>query len=235
MKIYVQQRELVTPGQLLAEGDDVQLLNQYVVKVGKKVYANIVGLVEVQDNKIGIIPLEGAYIPRVGDTVIGLVTDLGLTYWIVDIRSPYSAYLPVGEALNKPFNPVSDDLRKYFNVGDYLVAKVIAFDRTKNPTLTVKGKGLGKIIRGRVIEIKPSRVPRVIGKKSSMLNMLKELTSCEIVVGANGRIWISGEDRDLEDIAVLAIEKIEREAHIPGLTDRVKAFIEEEKKRRGKK
>lgn len=62
----------------------------------------------------------------------------------------------------------------------------------------------------------------MIGKHSSMLNILKAATKCEILVGKNGLIWIKGPNQQK---AVEAIDKIDREAHLPGLTDRIIDFL----------
>lgn len=230
-KIYVANRQIVRPGDLLAEGEDVKG-GDYTYRVGNKIYASILGLANVDDGVVSIIPLEGMNVPKEGDVVIGLITSVGITNWIVDIRGPYKAILNANEALES-FNPITDDLRKYLDVGDYIIAKIIVFDRTRNPLLTIKGKGLGKITEGKVIDVKPSRVPRIIGKRKAMLNILIEQTKCTIIVGQNGRIWIRCPNEELENILVRAIRKIEAEAHIPGLTERVKRFIEEEKRRLG--
>ena len=230
-KIYVANRQIVRPGDLLGEGEDI-VNGEYTYRLDNKIYSMILGLAEVDDGKVSVIPLEGTPLPREGDIVIGLVIGVGITNWIVDIRGPYKAILNANEALES-FNPITDDLRKYLDVGDYIVAKIILFDRSRNPMLTLKGKGLGKITEGVVIDVKPSRVPRIIGKKKNMINMLIEMTGCNIVVGQNGRIWIRCPEKSLEDIVIRAIRKIEAEAHIPGLTERVKMFIEEEKRRIG--
>jgi len=232
MPIYVQNRELVTPGTLLAENEDLRLETPTVFKHGNKVYSSTIGLVDLSDKRINVIPLEGKYIPKVGDLVIGLIEDYGLTYWIVDIKAPYKAILNVGEVLNRPFNPLKENIKNIYDIGDYVLAKVIAFDRTKDPALTTKQKGLGKITKGRIVEIIPSRVPRVIGKKASMITMLKTETKCQITVGLNGRIWIIGPSPEYEEIAILAIKKIENEAHTSGLTDRIRAFIRKELEKR---
>jgi exosome complex component RRP4 len=70
------------------------------------------------------------------------------------------------------------------------------------------------------------KVPRVIGKNGSMIQILKNSTGCRIYVGQNGRIWIDGE---LDDImrAVRAVKLIEEEAHNLGLTEKVKKYLEE--------
>jgi exosome complex component RRP4 len=56
--------------------------------------------------------------------------------------------------------------------------------------------------------------------------MIKQATSCRIIVGQNGLVWVDGEP-DKENIAVNAIRKIENESHMPGLTDRMKVYLEE--------
>jgi len=235
VKFHVKDRDIVLPGDVIAEdASGVKIKSIYLTRVGDKILSTICGLVHIVDNKeADLIPLEGPYIPRIDDIVIGLIIDIGLTHWEVDINSPYTAILNANEALHKQFNPIHDDLRRYLSVGDYIVAKIIGFDRSRPPMLTIKEKGLGRITGGKVIEIKPSRIPRVVGKKGSMITMLKNETTCDIVVGQNGRIWISCPSKELEDILTLAIKKIELEAHTSGLTSRIREFIMKEKSERG--
>jgi exosome complex component RRP4 len=232
-KVYVENREIVVPGQLLAEGDMKISSPMWVYKQGNKYYSCVVGLASVDEKSIGIIPLEGFYYPSPGDLVIGVVENVGLTSWEIDIRAPLPAILYASDLLGKPINPAKEDLTDYLDVGDLVLAKIDKFDRTRDPLLTTRGKGLGKISKGVVVEINPVKVPRVIGKKGSMHQTLESETGCEIVVAKNGRILISCKNEEMEEIAVLAIRKIEREAHIPGLTDRIKEFILKEKLRRG--
>ncbi|HDI02071.1 MAG TPA: RNA-binding protein, partial [Ignisphaera sp.] len=199
--------------------------------------ATITGLIDVEESedraKIRLIPLKGRYIPKEGDIVIGIVADVGLTAWFLDIRAPFPGILNASDYLGRPFNPASDNLRKYLDIGDVVIAKIAQFDRTRDPVLTVQDKGLGKVIEGSLIEIEPSRVPRVIGKKRSMINMLTESTSCQIIVGNNGRILLKCPNSEIEAITILAIKKIEEEAHTTGLTERIREFIIEQKVKRG--
>ena len=58
-----------------------------------------------------------------------------------------------------------------------------------------------------------------------MIKMIQEKTKTHILVGQNGIVWIKG---DNAGIVVRAIEKISREAHISGLTDRISKFIDSE-------
>ncbi len=234
-KLFVSNRELVVPGQLIAEGDFKVLTPLYINTVGKKHYSTIIGLANIDEEKgtIGIIPLEGFYYPAPDDLVIGVVKSIGITSWEIDIRAPFSAVLYAADLLGRPINPAKEDLSQYLDVGDMILAKVEVFDRTRDPILTTKGKGLGKITKGAVIEINPVKVPRVIGKKGSMHQTLESETGCKITVAKNGRVLIECPNKALEEIVILAIRKIEREAHIPGLTDRIKEFILKEKVRRG--
>jgi len=122
------------------------------------------------------------------------------------------------------------DLGHLFGVGDLVLAQVIAFDRTRDPLLTTKGRGLGKVTSGRVARISPAKIPRIIGKQGSMITMLKNETLTDIVPGQNGVVLAIGKNPDQERIAVEALYMIEREAHTSGLTDRVRAMILEEMK-----
>ncbi|RLG77509.1 MAG: RNA-binding protein [Thermoprotei archaeon] len=235
-KLLVENRAMVFPGDVIAEGNNFEIATPYLKRIGNRVVATVIGLVTIEKDdrttKLGLIPLEGCYYPKVGDLVIGIVIDIGVTSWLVDIRAPFPAVLNASDYLGKPYNP-SEELSKYLNIGDVILAKIAQFDRGRDPLLTVQEKGLGKVVEGVLIEIKPSRVPRVVGRRKSMLSMLQEETRCQIVVGNNGRILLRCPDPEREAIAILAIKKIEREAHTQGLTERIKEFIIEQKIKRG--
>src|SRR6266705_3350248 len=106
-----------------------------------------------------------------------------------------------------------------------ILAQILAFDRTRDPLLTIKGPGLGKVTTGRVVEISASKIPRLIGRKGSMISMLKHETGCQITVGQNGIALVWGKTPDAERLAVEAIYMVEREAHTRGLTDRIREMI----------
>jgi len=221
--LHFEKRALVTPGDLLAEGDYVAGENTY--KEDDKIYATRIGLFNYDNRKVHVVALKAFYIPSPGDLVIGKVVDIGLKGWTVDINSPYMALLRASDALAKHFHPQKDDLASIFNIGDHLIAKVIVYDRTVDPLLTVKDAGLGKIREGRIIKVTPTKIPRVIGKKGSMINLIKRQTGCQIVIGQNGVILVRGRDLEKVNLAVEAIMKIEDEAHTTGLTDRINEML----------
>jgi exosome complex component RRP4 len=224
-------RKVVLPGEPL--DDDVEGDPRYlIIEEGAK-RATVIGVIDVKDSKKVFTPLEGAYIPKPGDLVIGIVTGIGVTNWLIDINSPYTAILNIQDVLGRPYNPATDDLNRILSIGDYVIAKVVAFDRTRNPLVTIQGEGLGKIVDGKVVEVKPTRIPRLIGKKGSMINMIMEETGCKIIAGANGRVYIKCPDPQKEPIVLLAIKVIEREPHRRGLTEYIRELIRQEKLVRG--
>ncbi len=222
MVIVAELKQVVAPGELLAEGDHVLGDNAY--KIGTQIFSDCIGILEVDGNTVFVVPLKGGYIPRVGDLVAGRIVDVGLSGWSVDIKAPYEAMLPASETPG-PRGPRRRDLSSTYDVADMVLAEVLAFDRTRDPLLTVKGPGLGKVATGRVVEISAAKIPRLIGRKGSMIAMLKRETGCQITVGQNGVALVWGKSPDSERVAVEAIYMIEREAHTRGLTDRIREMI----------
>ena len=57
--------------------------------------------------------------------------------------------------------------------------------------------------------------------------MIKDKTGCKIIVGQNGKVWISGDSPKQEKLAFDVIKLIEENAHIDGLTDKIKKYLED--------
>ncbi|HPX78224.1 MAG TPA: exosome complex RNA-binding protein Rrp4, partial [Methanobacterium sp.] len=189
-------------------------------KEDDKICSSLVGLVAVRDKKISVIPIQSKYIPKRGDVVIGEITDIRFSMWNLNINSPYSGILPASDVFGKE----KRDLSKAFVVGDVLFLRVVDVDEVKKVKLGLKGRGLGKFRDGILIYITPTKVPRLIGKKGSMINMIKDETKCEVVVGQNGVVWVKG-DPSMERVAEKVINMIEEQAHTSGLTDRVRNML----------
>jgi exosome complex component RRP4 len=233
MPTYFEKKQLVTPGEMLAEGDYVAGNNTYVEN--SKVYASRIGLADCNNKQVNVVALRSFYFPKVGDVVIGTVLEVGFNGWTVDIKAPYTALLRASDVLSRPFKPQNDELSQVLSGGDLIVAKIASYDRAHDPQLTVGEPGLGKITRGQIIKVTPSKIPRVIGKKGSMISMIKQETNCQIILGVNGVILVTGKNPDDEDLALAAIQKIENESHTSGLTDRITQFLKEEKEKTGGK
>jgi len=227
MPTFFEKKQLVTPGELLAEGDYMPGENTY--KEENRIYAQRVGLVDAENKRVNVVALRAFYVPKMGDIVIGQVTEVGFNGWTIDIKAPYSAMLRASDVLSRPFKPQNDELSQVLNTGDLIVAKIASYDRAHDPQLTVGEPGLGKITRGQIMRVTPTKVPRVIGKKGSMISTIKQETGCQIILGVNGVILVTGKTPADEDLAMMAIQKIEAESHTSGLTDRIAQLLKEEK------
>lgn len=220
MAVYFQKREVVVPGQLLADG-------RYRASYGTydddgKIYSAIVGLAELRGNTVKVVALEGAYMPKEGDLVLGTITMVAGNNWKLDIGGPYQASLHANNALRRPY---SDDISEYMNVGDVVSAEIATFDRQSGPFLTMKGRGLRKLEGGMLLDVSPAKVPRIIGRRGSMINMIKDHLRIQTMVGQNGRIWIRAPNTGILRLAIKAFRTIEEQAHTSKLTDRISEML----------
>jgi exosome complex component RRP4 len=239
-------RELVVPGEVLSEDVKNFIPGRGTILNKEKncIVSLHIGLKQLSKNYINVIPLKGLYTPQPGDKIIGVIIDKNPVKYKLDINSNELGQLKPkntvkktkmryakGRGRNQSF---SDDLTtERYKIGEVLIVKVLSADRLNIPELTTVGKYLGIKNGGIVVTIDPPKIPRIIGRNGSMIKLLKNLTNTNIFVTQNGRIWLKGEDLDHERLLIDAIQKIEREAHTVGLTDRMQEYIENEKIKRG--
>ena len=224
MSAKFETRDIVVPGDLLYEGRARTGDNTY--RHEGNVYATRVGLVHYNNDRVSVIALEAGFIPLVGDLVIGNVTDIELGQWKVDIGAEKDAILTINDAIGKPYRTYQD-MPQILDVGDTIVAKIVDLDRSRTPILSIMGRDLGRVREGFIINITPSKIPRLIGKKGSMINMILKETRCQVTIGQNGKILIHGRNRNDEELVVKVINKVETEAHTSGLTNRVQEYLKE--------
>ena len=187
-KLIVQNKTVAVPGEDVATGMDyVPSYGTY--RKGDKILAARLGLVSVDGKVIRIIPLSGRYLPKRNDIVIGKVIDILVAGWHVEINCPYKAMLSMKEATFDFINR-GEDLTRYYAIEDVIVAQIINVTSQNLVDLTMKGQGLRKLRGGRIIKVNPHKVPRIIGKKGSMVSMLKQATGCKIIVGQIGRAHV---------------------------------------------
>ncbi len=229
-ELKVNEKTIVVPGEILATGMDY-LPSYGTYREGENIRAGKLGILQVEGKVLKLISISGRYMPKRGDTIIGKIIDVSMNGWRIEINSPYSAMLMLRDASNE-FIEKGANLTRIFNFDDYLVCGIANVSSQKLIDLTMKGPGFRKLRGGRIIEVNTHKVPRIIGKSGSMVSMIKQATGCMIVVGQNGLVWLNSEDPAMEALAVETIRKIELEAHIGGLTDRIKEFLE---KKTGKK
>ncbi len=226
-EIKAKAKDVVVPGEVLAEG--MEFLPSYgTYREGEQILASRLGLLYIDGKVLKLVPLSGAYHPKTGDTIIGPVTEVLMTGWRIDTNSAYSAVMNMKDATSE-FIARGANLTKYFAIGDYVMAKITNVTSQNLVDLSMKGPGLRKLKGGRILRVNANKVPRIIGKQGSMVSMIKQSTNCRVLVGQNGIVWVQGEDPAMELLAVRTIRKIEQEAHIPGLTDNIKAYLETHK------
>ena len=225
------QRKVVIPGEVLAKGDEF-LLGEGTQKKGNGEIISIrYGLLEESNNLIKVIPLSGAYQPRRGNVVIGKVEEITFNGWVIDIGSAERAFLSLTEV---PRYVNKDGLDEVMDVGDMVTSKIWSINK-RGIDLSIKSRGLGKIDEGILFNVNPNKVPRVIGKEGSMINLIKTNTGCNITVGQNGLIWIKGDLIEDELLAKNSILFVTEKSFISGLTEEVEKWFKENKIRRDKK
>jgi len=217
-------RRVVVPGEVIVSGDDY-LPGDGTRREGSNIVASKFGLAEEAGRVVRIISVFGAFVPRRNNVIIGRITDITHAGWLVDIDSATSAFLPIEES---PKFINRNEMDQFLEVGDVISAKIWTV-KTRGIDLTLKGKGLGKLEGGFVFRVIPSRVPRIIGREGSMVNLIKEKTGCNVTVGQNGWIWIKG-DIDGQIKARKAIEFVSEKVFISGLTEKVESWFEEKEK-----
>jgi exosome complex component RRP4 len=220
------ERKIVIPGEVISSGDDY-LPGEGTERRGKEIVSIKFGLAEETNKLIKVIPLSGVYLPRRGNVVIGKVENVTFNGWVIDINTAESSFLSIMEI---PRYVDKDDLRSVMDIGEMVVAKIYSMNK-RGIDLTFKLKGLGKLEGGMIININSNKVPRVIGKEGSMVSLIKDETGCQITVGQNGFIWIKGNKVEDELFAKKAILYIAEHSLMSGLTDEMKNWFDQEKKK----
>ena len=196
-------RRIVLPGEQISE-KPLRVENAFTE--GSSSYSKILGLYETSDREV--VPLEGAWEPHIDDMVVGIISESRNKVYGVDL-----SYFKRSILVTSKFD------RYEFVYGDIIEA--VIKDIEGNKTIILSEPKLLK--GGMLLKIKPAKVPRVIGKQNTMVRQIMDSTESQIVIGVNGIIWINGGNAAL---AIEAILRIENEAHVPGLTERIKRMLE---------
>jgi len=217
-------RKYVIPGDVVTTGPFRP--EQNVVLVGDKIISTTIGISEIYDDSVKVLSLTGKYIPKIDDLVIGKVLSHTSLSWELDINSCYVGFLPAQDVFGRDFSAHADELSSKLKTGDLVAARIANFDRTRDPLVTISDRDLGKIDSGDLVKISPSKVPRLIGKKGSMIQMIEMSTDAAVTIGQNGWVVISCESTEGLLKAKKAIEMVNDKAHVANLTDQVKEMLD---------
>ena len=217
-------RKYVIPGDLVTTGPFRP--EQNVILEGDKIISTTIGISEIYDDSVKVITLTGKYLPKIDDLVIGKVNSHTSLSWELDINSCYVGFLPAQDVFGRDFSAHADELSSKLKTGDLVAARIANFDRTRDPLVTISDRDLGKIDSGTLVKISPSKVPRLIGKKGSMIQMIEMATNAAVTIGQNGWVVVSCDTPEGLLKAKKAIEMVNEKAHIVNLTDQIKEMLD---------
>jgi exosome complex component RRP4 len=202
---FVMDKKIVLPGEKIANGK-MNVPNTFIE--GDSTFAAVIGML---DSEGRYIPLENRYRPTVGDIVVGIITDVRHAGYEVDLNLPEGGFIP------------TRDMRINLQLGDFVICKV----KMVNEVGDVDLGEVRRLPKGKIVEFPSAKVPRLIGRKSSMLMLLKDYAGGDIMVGNNGMVWIS-EKSDMP-LVLKAIKVIEKKAHKSGLTEEISSMLKAER------
>lgn len=227
MKDKKDDKSKVLPGDVIAEGDSLAGRSTY--KEDGKIKSKVLGVARTEKSPIRVVPLSGGYIPQDkggedNEMVIGRVSGIGPSHWWVDLDSPYDGYLSLSEGSDEFIDLDETELSEVYDIGDLIYTEVIKVTKEKDVKLSMQGRMCKKLTGGRIVRISPSKVPRLIGKGGSMVELIKDETDSQIIIGQNGIVWVSGGN---EDLACEAVKLVDKKGHKKGLTEKVEKLLEE--------
>ncbi|MBN1377238.1 RNA-binding protein [Candidatus Woesearchaeota archaeon] len=225
-ELLAENKSIVVPGQVIAKGMNY-LPTEGTYRKEKDIIASRMGILNINGKIIKTIPLKGRYMPKKNDLIIGKVRDIAMAGWSIDISNcAYRGFIRLEDG-SSSYIERGEDLKRYFDIGEYLATKVTNVSGQNLIDLTMKGPNLKKLKAGRIIKINPHKVPRIIGKKGSMISLIKRKTNCEILIGQNGIVWVYSKDSKYNEvIAIESIKKVAEESNSGGLTEKIEKFLD---------
>ncbi|KAJ7950053.1 Exosome complex exonuclease RRP40 [Quillaja saponaria] len=144
-------------------------------------------------NKYWVESSQKRYVPHAEDSVLGIVVDTKTDNFLIDIKGPALAFLPVlafegGTRRNIP----------KFEAGTLLYARVVKANPGMNPELSCtdasgKAAEYGPLKDGYSFECTTGLSRMLLSSLTCpVLDALGKKLSFEIAVGLNGRVWVNG-------------------------------------------
>jgi exosome complex component RRP4 len=218
--IYFKNYDIVAPGELLS--DEGKGGDGTYSEGDKRIFSKYLGMLQVSERGVNVSPLTGVYEPREGDDIIGQIVEVTSKYWTVDIDAPYYTRL---DARDVNFRTEIDELDRYLNIGDLIYARIFRIYSNRAADVSMRGTKYAKLPSKMITKIDPMKLPRLIGKEGAMINMIKNETNCEIVIGQNGVVWVDGEE-EKKALALSAIKLVDQEYYNPDLQQKIKELFE---------
>lgn len=113
----------------------------------------------------------------------------------MDIKAPAPALLPT-----LAFEGATKRNRPQLNPGDMVFCRVTAASMYMDPEVSCmdahgRSDGLGHVAGGCMFETTTGHCRRLLQKQPPLeLQLIRDAVACELVVGANGRVWVKSND-----------------------------------------
>lgn len=213
---------LVTPGEAIGASSGVRA-GTGTLKQGNEIISTKLGWAKENNGVVFVDPIYSAYLPRSGDLVIGIVESVRNNLWFAEVNGPFNGLLPMSLA---PWKVEFGAAREHMDIGDVMLARVQEVDEAHNIVITMKGVGLRKLKEGTVLDLPVNLVKLVRSDNDSILNSLKEVSDCRIIVADNGRMWVDGSPENISMVRD-AIDLLKSSGHMSNVTDVISQFVEE--------
>jgi len=202
------EKKIVVPGDLLTE--QRKKLGTNVYMHNDKVYSSVVGILSESNDYVSVIALNGPYSAHIGDGIVAIVKDEMVNGYLLDYNSSSDVFIQKSK------------ISKVLKIGTVIFARI--GDINDNDSLELDN--INVLPNGRIFSTSPVKVPRLIGKNDSMLNLFKEHGNANVVVGKNGWIWYMSEKYNLLERAFNLVVKNSQKSN---LTNSIKEFLEKNK------
>ena len=213
---------LVTPGEAIGASSGVRA-GTGTLKQGNEIISTKLGWAKENNGVVFVDPIYSAYLPRSGDLVIGIVESVRNNLWFAEVNGPFNGLLPMSLA---PWKVEFGAAREHMDIGDVMLARVQEVDEAHNIVITMKGVGLRKLKEGTVLDLPVNLVKLVRSDNDSILNSLKEVSDCRIIVADNGRMWVDGSPENISMVRD-AIDLLRSSGHMNNVKNVISQFVEE--------
>jgi len=180
-------KRIVIPGELIT--DKRKKVGENIFIHENKIYSSVLGLLNETDDFVSIVPLNGPYIPQENDPVVCVVRNITANGYVIDVNSHSDCFFP------------KSLITKELKIGQMLFARVKGVDGVEVSELD----NINILPEGLIYPVSSVKIPRIIGKNDSMLNILKKYTSSNVLVGRNGWIWYVSKNSLLLEKAISMI------------------------------
>lgn len=182
--------KIYTPGELITEQKEFMRGHGTYEEDGY-LKSSVAGTKEVLNKLVSIHPLKVMYHGKIGDVVIGRITEVGQKRWKVETNSKLdsvlllsSVNLPGGE-LRRKSEEDEHKMREYLQEGDLISAEVQNVFQDGSLSLHARSLKYGKLSQGVLIQVFPVLI------KKSKTRFYNLPVGVSIILGSNGYIWIA--------------------------------------------